>query len=391
MASHALKMVSGVGLRMLRESPDEARQLASTFVPWYLHNRIRSLVIPWEQNVWGRNDGRSQNPRFITIKPTFRCNLRCGFCRFVSNGQVFGKADYFLDDEWLQLIDEVAPYKPYISITGGEPLLYPGIGKLLARIKEHGMHAFMVTNGTLLERKTEEIMQAPPVSLQISVDGSKETHDALRMVDGTFDKLQAGLKKLLQLKQEMKSAYPIVVVNSVVTGTNYKAIPKMPQVAKELGASIINFQHFWFMTKPMLDQHNNQWSDCFPMDADDIGHTETSGVDTDELFGIMQETEKTSPIPVAFYPALDRSELHTYYNDAETLIRPRPPGCAWLQTAIFPNGDVSPCFNLVVGNIREQPFMEIWNGEKFRAHRMRLAEHGAYSVCARCCAYFRYD
>ena len=73
------------------------------------------------------------------------------------------------------------------------------------------------------------------------------------------------------------------------------------------------------------------------------------------------------------------------------MIRPRTPGCAWLQTAIFPNGDVSPCFNVVVGNIREQPFMDIWNGEKFRAHRMRLAQNGPYSICARCCAYHRYD
>ena len=391
MASHVLKMINGVGVRMLRDEPKAARELASTFGPWYLHNRIRSLVIPWEQNVWGRDDGHSQNPRFITIKPTFRCNLRCGFCRYVSNGQVFGKADYFLDDEWIALIDQVAPYKPYVSITGGEPLMYPGIGRLLARIKHHGMLGFMVTNGTLLERKAEEIMQAPPVSLQISVDGPRDTHDELRMVNGTFDKLQAGLKKLLQLKQEMKSAYPIVVVNSVITGTNYRNMPRMTQVAHELGASIINFQHFWFMTKPMLDDHNNQWGDCFPMDPDEIGHTETSGIDTDELHAVMRETERVSPLPVAFYPELNRAELNTYYNDPSTFIRPRPPGCAWLQTAIFPNGDVSPCFNHIVGNIRDTPFMDIWNGQKFRAHRMRLAEHGPYSVCARCCAYFRYD
>lgn len=391
MSSHAVKMVKGIGLRMLREDPQAARQLAGTFLPWYFHNRIRSVVIPWEQNIWGRLDGRSQNPRFITIKPTFRCNLRCGFCRFVANGQVFGKADYFLDDEWLQLIDEVAPYKPYISITGGEPLLYPGIGRLLARIKHHGMNAFMVTNGTLLERKAEEIMEAPPVSLQISVDGAKDTHDKLRMVDGTFDKLQAGLAKLLELKRQRRSAAPIVVINSVISGSNYREMPRMAQVAQELGAGILNFQHFWFMTQSMIDQHNHQWGDCCPMDADEIGFTETGGVDTDELYEIMRETERTSPLPVAFYPELDRTELDTYYNDPTTFVRPRAPGCAWLQTAIFPNGDVSPCFNHVVGNIREQPFMEIWNGERFRAHRQRLAEHGPYSVCARCCAYFRYD
>jgi len=391
MSSHALKVINGIGLRMLRDNPQENLQQAMTFVPWYWHNRVRSVALNWEQNVWGRIDGHSQAPRFITIKPTFRCNLRCGFCRYVANGQVFGKADYFVDEEWLNLIDEVAPHKPYIAITGGEPLLYPGIGKLLRRCKHHGLHVSMVTNATLLERKAEEIMDAPPASLQVSIDGPQETHDALRMVQGTFEKAQAGLAKLQELKAKSKSAAPLVVINSVVTGTNYRNMPRMTQIAHQLGASIINFQHFWFMTKPMLDDHNNQWGDCFPLDPEEIGCTETSMLDTDELYQTMREAERVSSIPVAFYPELNRQVLHTYYNEPETMVRPRVPGCAWLQTAVFPNGDVAPCFNHIVGNIREQSFMEIWNGEKFRAHRMRLAEHGPYSVCARCCAYFRFD
>ena len=128
-----------------------------------------------------------------------------------------------------------------------------------------------------------------------------------------------------------------------------------------------------------------------PMDIDEIGSTETEPIDAAELYEVMRETERTSPIPAVFYPELNATELHTYYNEPETFIRPRAPGCAWLQTAIFPNGDVSPCFNHIVGNIRDTPFMDIWNGELFRAHRMRLAQNGPYPVCARCCAYFRYD
>lgn len=374
-----------------RQSPDMVLSHLKTFAPWWGHNRIRRMAMPIEQGLWGQIDGRSQMPRFITIKPTFRCNLRCGFCRYVANGQVFGKADYFLDDEWMSLIDEVAPFKPYFSITGGEPLLYPRIGELLGRIKHHGLHASMVTNATLLERKAEEIMEAPPASLQISIDGPKDTHDIMRGVNGTFEKAQAGLAHLLELKQKMGVHTPLVVINSVISADNYRNMPRMAEVAHALGASIINFQHFWFTTSPMLDKHNNQWGDCFHMDAEEIGYTDTVGVDVEELYEVMAETERTSPLPVTFYPKLNKNELNTYYNHPQEMIRPRTPGCAWLQTSIFPNGDVSPCFNHVVGNIRKQSFMEIWNGEPFRAHRMRLAQHGPYSVCARCCAYFRYD
>lgn len=379
------------GARHLMNEPAAAIEQAGTFLPWYMHNRIRSLVLPWEQKVWGQTDGRSQNPRFITIKPTFRCNLRCSFCRYVSNGQVFGKADYFKDDEWIRLVDEVAPLKPYFSITGGEPLMYPGIGKLLRRFKHHGLHAAMVTNATLLERKAEELMEAPPASLQVSIDGPKETHDQLRMVEGTFEKAQRGLTLLHELKSKLKSQAPLVVINSVITGDNYRNMPRMVKVAQELGATVLNFQHFWFMTPSMIDDHNHQWGDCHAMSAEEEGSTDTHGVDADELWEVMQQTQREARMPVTFYPELNRSELHTYYNEPKKHIRPRTPGCAWLQTAIFPNGDVSPCFNHIVGNIREQPFMDIWNGEKMRSHRMRLAQHGAYPVCARCCAYFRYD
>ena len=391
MSSHVVRMVKDVGWRILQERGFDSLELGRTFIPWYWHNRVRALALPWEQNVWGRQDGRSQNPRFITIKPTFRCNLRCGFCRYVANGQVFGKADYFLDDEWMQLIDDVAPIKPYIAITGGEPLLYPRIGELLKRIAFHDLRATMVTNGTLLERKAEEIMEAPPMSLQISIDGGKETHDALRRVSGTFEKAQKGIAKLLELKKERKSQFPFVVINSVITSENYHKMPEMAKVAHELGADVINFQHFWFMTPGMLEDHNRYWADCFPMDQDETGTVATTDVNTEELWQIMKETEANSPLPVGFYPELSRTELDTYYNVPEEMVRPRVPGCAWLQTAIFPNGDVSPCFGHVVGNIRDQRFSDIWNGEAFRAHRMRLSEHGSYPVCARCCAYYRYD
>jgi MoaA/NifB/PqqE/SkfB family radical SAM enzyme len=383
--------IGKVGHFIGREGLEASSGHLAAFLPWYLKNRIRNLALPFEQNIWGRQDGSAQHPRFITIKPTFRCNLRCEFCRYVVNGQVFGKADYFLENEWLSLIDEVAPHKPYISITGGEPLLYPKIGELLERIAHHGLYATMVTNGTLLEKRAEAIMQAPPKIIQISIDGDQETHDQLRMVDGTFEKAEAGLAKLIALKKKMKSSAPLVVINSVISGRNYKNMPRMVEVAEKLGANVLNFQHFWFLTQPMIDSHNNMWGECFPVSAEELGTTQTEGVNVDELYAMMREVEKTAKLPVTFYPGLSKEELEIYYNQPEVNVRRHTPGCAWLQTAVFPNGDVSPCFDHIVGNIRESSFTDIWNGEKFRAHRMRLAQTGPYSLCSRCCVYFRYD
>jgi MoaA/NifB/PqqE/SkfB family radical SAM enzyme len=52
---------------------------------------------------------------------------------------------------------------------------------------------------------------------------------------------------------------------------------------------------------------------------------------------------------------------------------------------VWPNGDVKPCREWVVGNVNQTPAMEVWNGEKFRSFRRLLAERGTLPICARCC------
>lgn len=69
----------------------------------------------------------------------------------------------------------------------------------------------------------------------------------------------------------------------------------------------------------------------------------------------------------------------------------KPAACAWLNTDILPNGDVSPCFDVVCGNILQGRFTDIWNNWSFREHRNRLSVEGDFPICARCCAYWRRD
>jgi MoaA/NifB/PqqE/SkfB family radical SAM enzyme len=49
-------------------------------------------------------------------------------------------------------------------------------------------------------------------------------------------------------------------------------------------------------------------------------------------------------------------------------------------------GDVYPCsVDAHLGNIRERPILEIWNGEKYREYRRTLKENDLFSQCAKCC------
>src|SRR3569623_3063759 len=77
---------------------------------WYLRSRLRSQLLPLERAFLA---GDSRMPGFVTLKPTLRCNLRCEFCRFVANGDVFGKRDWLELDDWKRVVDEIAPFQPY--------------------------------------------------------------------------------------------------------------------------------------------------------------------------------------------------------------------------------------------------------------------------------------
>jgi len=69
---------------------------------------------------------------------------------------------------------------------------------------------------------------------------------------------------------------------------------------------------------------------------------------------------------------------------------------AWGSTSrmdITPDGDVAPCIlypDLVVGNLRQQNVLEIWNSPKFTNFR-QLRRREVLPVCAKCNALYLHD
>jgi MoaA/NifB/PqqE/SkfB family radical SAM enzyme len=310
----------------------------------------------------------------------------------VANGDVFGKRDWLDIADWERIIGELAPFQPYICITGGEPTMYPHIAALIAHIKDRGMTCVMTTNGTMLAHRAEELLHNPPDIIILSIDGPRDVHDAVRMVDGTYDRALKGVQVIHRLKEAKGSRLPYLVTNSAITGRTYENTLELIDVAKAFGAFAMNFQHFWFLTQGQVDAHNRLHGDCFPLDFAHVGGTFTEGVQTDHLYDVIEQIKRDDHgFPIIFYPELTREQMRTYYADPNTFTHRIAPDCAWISTDILPNGDVSPCFDLICGNLLQNSFMEIWNNDIFRAHRNRLSHDGPYPVCSRCCAYFRHD
>lgn len=134
--------------------------------------RIRRTTKRWhrlyrESQMVARALRSPSHPVLAHIVVTRRCNLACTYC---SEFDDFSKP--VPTEEMLRRIDQLAAFgTTTITLTGGETLLHPDIEKIIARIREHGILAFQVTNGYLLTiDRIKALNRAGLDHMQISVD-----------------------------------------------------------------------------------------------------------------------------------------------------------------------------------------------------------------------------
>jgi MoaA/NifB/PqqE/SkfB family radical SAM enzyme len=358
-------------------------------VAWYLRSRPRMMGLALEQR---SRRGRSRPPIGITLKPTLACNLRCRMCSFTADGSVQANPrDSLPMKVWKGLIDDVAPWRPYIWLTGGEPTLWPGLAELLAHCRTRGLLTGVTTNGTMLATMADAIMRCPMDIMVVSVDGVADVHNVVRGRDSSFERMAEGVAAIRRLKGASRSSRPTLVLSCAITPDNYDRLGDLLDVAEEFGADALSFQHLWQTTPAMVAEHNQKWGRAHRLPVPELG-AQPQQVDVDRLLQAISVVRRASPrIPVLFQPDLTESEVGLYYAEPERFVKRRRAACAWLNTDVLPNGDVSPCFGMVCGNITQQGFREIWNGPVFAEHRRRLSVEGDFPICARCCAYWRRD
>lgn len=127
------------------------------------------------------------NPHALNLFFTGKCNLACAYC-FVNKD---GQEKKTLDEKALKKsVDTLFGYKgasKTISFNGGEPLVeWPLVKKIClyaekeAMKKKYDLNLVMVTNGTLLRQEVIDFAVLHKLSLRVSIDGKKTTHDKQR-------------------------------------------------------------------------------------------------------------------------------------------------------------------------------------------------------------------
>lgn len=118
---------------------------------------------------------------------TNTCNLSCIHC-FRDAGK--RRENELVTADWLRIIDAFASiFKTHVTISGGEPLLYPGFMDIVKRARGKGLTITVFTNGTLLNKVIIESLAENVEKIQVSLDGaSEEVNDKIRG-SGSFKKV----------------------------------------------------------------------------------------------------------------------------------------------------------------------------------------------------------
>ena len=155
------------------------------------------------------NDKYGRTFRTLRVSLLSHCNLGCVYC--VSGEEELKAANTSHEGRSLEVEELLAIIRRLhgqlqlenIRLTGGEPLLYPGLSTLVRGIRTAGIPAIrLTTNGFLLERQAALLKEAGLEAVNVSLDAVEEAvffrmsrrHAVDRVIRGIDEAIRVGLK-----------------------------------------------------------------------------------------------------------------------------------------------------------------------------------------------------
>lgn len=150
--------------------------------------------------------GAKKFPMVLMLEPLHACNLTCTGCGRIREYESTIKQKLSIQ-ECLDSVDECGA--PVVSICGGEPMIYPGIAELVAKILERGKVVYLCTNGMFIRKKLGDFQPSNRFFFNVHLDGMRESHDIAVEREGVFDIAVDGVRAA-------KSAGFMVCTNTTV-------------------------------------------------------------------------------------------------------------------------------------------------------------------------------
>ena len=129
--------------------------------------------------------GNRRYPFVLMLEPLYTCNLACIGCAVERHT---GKLSERLPlEDCFGAADDCGA--PIVSICGGEPTVYPELQPLIEGLIERKRHIYLCTNALLLDKRVfGKIEPHKRLTINVHLDGMRDTHDYVTDREGVFEK-----------------------------------------------------------------------------------------------------------------------------------------------------------------------------------------------------------
>jgi radical SAM protein with 4Fe4S-binding SPASM domain len=178
-----------------------------------------------------------------------------------------------------------------------------------------------------------------------------------------------------------------MTVNPWVVGRMKQTI-RLVEAAGADVADCITLHHLWFITAAELEARRAEMRQALACPDDGArAHVMQFGAAMEGTAVAAEMDSLRGNRRLEFFPDLRGRETRDFYSEGHLWNK----GCraAFRGALVKPNGEVRSCPDewtdgYVLGNIREQSFEDVWNGEKARRFRSVLLRKGSFTGCKRC-------
>lgn len=135
----------------------------------------------------------------VDLHLTNRCNLTCAHCSVDSGPGRTEWSEMTLED-WLRIVDQIADLGcRRVDLTGGEPILFDGVERIIERATARGLAVEIQTNGWLASnQRLERLRRAGLETLVVSIDGNRPLHDRVRGRSGSHDAAHRAIRNAVR-------------------------------------------------------------------------------------------------------------------------------------------------------------------------------------------------